>query len=614
MALKPHQVGLQIFYDGTDSPVDDEEEVVEENNNNSDSDNDKSAEYTVVPGDTLWGLAEKFLGNGARWTEIAEANREVCVDTAKQFGIDFDDKPWLWAGETLKIPGVTSNVGGEKPAKETKQKTKKESKGTEYIVQTGDTLWGLAERFLGNGARWEEIANANRDTVVSTANDHGIDFDDKPWLWTGEKLYISDGSEEDEEESEETEEEEDTPPVKAEFDNTLGNKMVEQAVAFTYTDPAFGESDSVSISLADLGKEWLDDLMPKKGACLIAKLLLTNWEDEERVDKFKCGKFLIDNVTPSGRPLQMVVDAASSPLDTAFTTLDRDKTWEATTIENIASSIASTANVSLVYDADTVWIEQLEQNNKTDSAFLKGLCDEYGLGMKVYNRKIVIFDIAQYEKKPAVLTLTEDDLLDWSGNMTIDGVYTGVTLEYTDPAEKSKEKLTVSVGDTTTRPYKVSKQADSEADARAKAIAALDLANRKIQTMNITVRGRIDLVSGQCIKIEGLGKLDGKYFIDKMKHSIGSGYKITMDIHLVEFSEKTGEGADAEENTAETTYKIGDKVKLTGVYISSDSNQKLTPLITEGTIEKVLLGTANPYLVYSGSTGIGWVNEGCISK
>lgn len=222
MALKPHQVGLQIFYDGTDSPVDDEEEVVEESNNNSDSDNnDKTAEYTVVPGDTLWGLAEKFLGNGARWTEIAEANREVCVDTAKQFGINFDDKPWLWAGETLKIPGVHSDIA---PAPKVKEPSPpKKNKGTEYTVVAGDTLWGLAERFLGNGARWEEIANANRETVVSTASEHGINFDDKPWLWVGEKLYISDGSEEDDsDENASTEEEK--PSVKEEFDNSLGNK------------------------------------------------------------------------------------------------------------------------------------------------------------------------------------------------------------------------------------------------------------------------------------------------------------------------------------------------------------------------------------------------------
>lgn len=32
--------------------------------------------YTVVPGDTLWGISARFLGNGARWKEIYEANKD----------------------------------------------------------------------------------------------------------------------------------------------------------------------------------------------------------------------------------------------------------------------------------------------------------------------------------------------------------------------------------------------------------------------------------------------------------------------------------------------------------------------------------------------------------
>lgn len=32
--------------------------------------------YTVAPGDTLWAISARFLGNGARWKEIYEANRD----------------------------------------------------------------------------------------------------------------------------------------------------------------------------------------------------------------------------------------------------------------------------------------------------------------------------------------------------------------------------------------------------------------------------------------------------------------------------------------------------------------------------------------------------------
>lgn len=34
-------------------------------------------EYTVKPGDTLWAIAQKYLGSGTKWREIAEANNIV---------------------------------------------------------------------------------------------------------------------------------------------------------------------------------------------------------------------------------------------------------------------------------------------------------------------------------------------------------------------------------------------------------------------------------------------------------------------------------------------------------------------------------------------------------
>ena len=34
-----------------------------------------------------------------------------------------------------------------------------------YTVVSGDTLWGIAKRFLGSGARWPEIYALNRDKV-----------------------------------------------------------------------------------------------------------------------------------------------------------------------------------------------------------------------------------------------------------------------------------------------------------------------------------------------------------------------------------------------------------------------------------------------------------------
>lgn len=52
------------------------------------------AEYYVIEsGDTLWAIADKFLGSGAKYPEIFEANREVIEDPDK-----------IFVGQKIRIP------------------------------------------------------------------------------------------------------------------------------------------------------------------------------------------------------------------------------------------------------------------------------------------------------------------------------------------------------------------------------------------------------------------------------------------------------------------------------------------------------------------------------
>lgn len=49
--------------------------------------------HTVEKGDTLWAVAEKAMGNGAKYTEIFEANRPM---------LSHPDK--IYPGQVLRIP------------------------------------------------------------------------------------------------------------------------------------------------------------------------------------------------------------------------------------------------------------------------------------------------------------------------------------------------------------------------------------------------------------------------------------------------------------------------------------------------------------------------------
>ncbi len=49
--------------------------------------------YTIVAGDTLWAIAQRFLGNGARWPEIHEANQDK-----------IENPNMIYPGQTIVIP------------------------------------------------------------------------------------------------------------------------------------------------------------------------------------------------------------------------------------------------------------------------------------------------------------------------------------------------------------------------------------------------------------------------------------------------------------------------------------------------------------------------------
>lgn len=65
----------------------------------------ETTSYTIVKGDCLWSISQRFLGAGSKWRTIYEANKEIIESTAKKYGRKSSDNGWwIYPGVTIQIP------------------------------------------------------------------------------------------------------------------------------------------------------------------------------------------------------------------------------------------------------------------------------------------------------------------------------------------------------------------------------------------------------------------------------------------------------------------------------------------------------------------------------
>jgi len=97
--------------------------------------------HTVVAGENLWTISEKYYGSGYNWVDVAKENK---LGNANK----------LLVGQELSIPktAVKQVVA---------VKVENQIAGSSYTVLKGDNLWKIAVRAYGDGYQWVKIAESN---------------------------------------------------------------------------------------------------------------------------------------------------------------------------------------------------------------------------------------------------------------------------------------------------------------------------------------------------------------------------------------------------------------------------------------------------------------------
>jgi nucleoid-associated protein YgaU len=125
----------------------------------------------------LWTIAENHLGKGERWPEIRDLNQGRIMSD----GRTFRSADLLMPGWRLLMP---PDATGLPLAKEVEVPARIET--VNYTVQPGDNLSTIAERFLGNAARYGEIFDLNAGKLQAD----GGRLTDPDQIWVGWTLEI----------------------------------------------------------------------------------------------------------------------------------------------------------------------------------------------------------------------------------------------------------------------------------------------------------------------------------------------------------------------------------------------------------------------------------------
>jgi DNA-binding SARP family transcriptional activator/LysM repeat protein len=125
--------------------------------------------HTVVSGDTLWAISERYFGTGFAYARIVDANAGRRMPDGRLFTRAGVIQP----GWVLRIPqpdAAVDELDGERT----------------YVVAPGDTLCGIAARALGNEAAWSALFEANRGARLPD----GRTLTDPNLIWPGLRLRL----------------------------------------------------------------------------------------------------------------------------------------------------------------------------------------------------------------------------------------------------------------------------------------------------------------------------------------------------------------------------------------------------------------------------------------
>jgi len=308
-------------------------------------------------------------------------------------------------------------------------------------------------------------------------------------------------------------------------------------VQMEWTDGVEEKSDVFTVTLHDADNRLA---VPKKGAKVE---LAAGYNGALQ----KVGTYSVDEAEISGPPDKLTVRGTAAPFVDASgksATARNSKSWEETTLGDIAKSIASKLGVSASIDSAlaSIQITNEQQVDESDTNFLLRLARRFGGYVKFVQGRMVIAEEGSGKGTGGTSlssTITKQQCTSWrvSSGGKAEGLKK-VKVRYHDyqtgetknvEAEIEKPASAAQFSDVTwlaseENTFTPPAPAASEPEAKAIAKTTAKRIARATRSFEITLPGRLDIVAGGKVNLSGFREgVNGSWLVKNVRHRIDSG-------------------------------------------------------------------------------------------
>lgn len=363
------------------------------------------------------------------------------------------------------------------------------------------------------------------------------------------------------------------------------SKLQPYFLNLAYTDNCDGQkADDLHLQLADRDNRFISDWMPDKGAFLDIGIITERWFSPNAAQlKLDCGRLWIDEIEFELPQHTVTIKASSIPTDAHVKASDETRGWDNATLRDIAQQIAGENKMSLDYRSDyNPTYSRVEQTEQSALEFLMHRARDAKLAIKVHRAKIVMFDEEQLEKASPAFALVYGNgaaiagvscyriaggkfttkLIDTTKKATVSHVdpangkmhteeaiagdadavddwHTHVN-ESTDNQDEESEDAGDGEGGGDGGLRSITPRAEGEPvgdwNAQGASESGQRLAKSKLRDKNKDmVHAEIEMglgnplvAAGQTFTLSGVGKYDGKWFLESAEHKVAPQYTTTL--------------------------------------------------------------------------------------